>query len=371
MSKPAHVQPKLPTIPTREGPEFESLPDRPAVNVFLEHVKQTGAPHTWAPLTTTKHPKGLAPRLVTRFQIPAKFRGEKELQAPCSICSVTHPKFESGYLVWSSDGRLRIIGHKCAKAYFEGDSFERAVSDLTDTEREANARQLLAEEMPLLGRKLMAAVTLGKRTVGLVGYHERLTVRVTRRAMNAARRSAEGNHLTHNKSTSGKDDKGNIIFARTPVATVRNVEALVVHWVFLRDLEAVIVAAGAHWIVERDEIDERLEAMNRLEVFAAAGAISRLSRIVERTEKLHKSLSAFLTDENLLELSKWGEDLAGNTPFWIRAPGDGRLYAYSGPKPRHLWNRQHYELERAPADAFLPVKINGDTLGDLHSGFRA
>lgn len=57
--------------------------------------------------------KGLEHKIVRTFGVDRKKRPELDC-VPCAICSGSHPKFLEGAVLWSSDGSLRIIGHKCA-----------------------------------------------------------------------------------------------------------------------------------------------------------------------------------------------------------------------------------------------------------------
>jgi hypothetical protein len=57
---------------------------------------------------------GLNHRIIRTFAIDRKKRPDREC-IPCAICSGRHPKYLEGAVLWSSDGTLRIIGHKCAR----------------------------------------------------------------------------------------------------------------------------------------------------------------------------------------------------------------------------------------------------------------
>ena len=53
-------------------------------------------------------------RIVRKFDIDRKKRPDG-LFIPCAMCSGGHPKFLLGSILWSPDGKLRLIGHVCAE----------------------------------------------------------------------------------------------------------------------------------------------------------------------------------------------------------------------------------------------------------------
>lgn len=52
-------------------------------------------------------------KIILTFAIDRKKRAGMEM-IPCAICSNNHPKFLEGAVLWSFDGWLRVIGHRCA-----------------------------------------------------------------------------------------------------------------------------------------------------------------------------------------------------------------------------------------------------------------
>jgi hypothetical protein len=53
-------------------------------------------------------------KIIRTFAIDRKKRPDRTC-IPCAICSGQKPKYLDGAVLWSSDGTLRIIGHRCAK----------------------------------------------------------------------------------------------------------------------------------------------------------------------------------------------------------------------------------------------------------------
>lgn len=51
-------------------------------------------------------------KIIRRFSVDPKKRPDRAL-VPCAICSLDHPKFYEGYILWSPDSYLRLIGHVC------------------------------------------------------------------------------------------------------------------------------------------------------------------------------------------------------------------------------------------------------------------
>lgn len=51
-------------------------------------------------------------KIIRKFDVDPKKRPDGARVA-CAICSLNHPKFYEGYVLWSPDGYLRLIGHVC------------------------------------------------------------------------------------------------------------------------------------------------------------------------------------------------------------------------------------------------------------------
>lgn len=96
---------------------FKLRPDH-LVPDFLEHVAETGKPHTWAHNSHEGPARDGVVVLKLNFSIPKQFVALNG-RAPCPICSPHHPKYETGHLLWSEiTGKLHAVGHCCGHNYF-------------------------------------------------------------------------------------------------------------------------------------------------------------------------------------------------------------------------------------------------------------
>lgn len=327
-----------PTAEYRVGRKFRARPSDAVILEFVQHVWRTGSPQTWRWITTTPHPEGEAPIILKRFEIPARLRHGRDTRAPCSVCSPDAPKFDDGYLVYCADGFIRIIGHDCGHEFF-GDSYDRALIEHREETAEATARALLAERLPELTRTLLKAITVGRRMRALLDFRERAFATITLTAVNAMRRSRIGDQLTVDVETRALDEKGRRIIERLPVATVPGLDGLTPGDGVLGELVRVIPPASQQ-IVPRDELQERLQAMSRQEVFGSARAVRDLDRALEKATQVHANLAQLLLAPSLKELDEWGRHAHSPKPFWIEVVGR-RVFLGKGLKPR-TWDRGAY-----------------------------
>jgi len=349
----AQVHPEL--LVFRVGRRFRGLPNKSVIQDFLQHVWNTGLPHTWKSITTTPHPEGEASKILAGFSIPLRMRNGAETRAPCSICSVAHPKFDHGFLVFCSDGHLRIIGQDCGHDFFEGDSFAEELKEHDELNAEEAARKLLSERMPELARNLVEAVTVARDLRDFLDFRERAFASITQRAVATVRRARIGDQLTVDVEMDAVDGKGRRVLQKQVVATVKGLNALVPPPRVLADLLDGIQDAGRFWIVERDEIPERLKVMTRHEVFAVGKAVRRLETALTRARSVCDDLRVLFSEDGLRGLSGWGRHNQCPTPFWIEVVAGRRVYLNKGLRPR-FWERGVY-LQMPSDAAYQPVEV--------------
>jgi hypothetical protein len=336
-----------PAFELRTGRRFRARPPSATVTAFLQFVWRTGRPHDWPLLTTTPHPTGEAPQILKPFEIPAHLRGGKEFMAPCSICSAEYPKFEHGFLVYCSDGRLRIIGHDCGHQFFEGESYADAMRQYGAETEEGTARNLLADRLPDLARSMLEAMSVARSLVELLSFRERLIASITQRAVAALRRSRIANQLTIEVPAKSTDEKGRLILERQVVSVVGGLDALVPRSGLLADLTVAIGRADSVLVTARDQIQVRLDEMNRHQAFAAAKTVQQFDKALNAARTERDNLCQLLSDEGLRGLSEWGRHSQCPTPFWIEIATGRRVFANKGVKPR-LWDRGHFLQMPAP-----------------------
>lgn len=353
MKARARVYPELEVL--RVGERYKVRPSASVVSDFQEHVRRTGSPHTWRCITTTPHPKGEAPIIVDKVSIPKRMRGGLETRAPCSICSVKSPKFDDGFLVFCSDGYLRIIGHECGHDHFDEDSYGAALREHDDEIAEAAARSMLDERMPDLARTLLEARTIFRDIHAVLDFQERAVAGITKQAVAAMRRSRIGDQLTIDMESAASDERGRKVVEKHVVATAEGLDALSPPTRLLADLTGAIVEAAQVWIVERDEIEPRLAAMTRHEVFATGRAVRRLDSILDGARLVRSNMGILFTSEGLRALSAWGRHGHCPTPFWIEVVGR-RVYLKTGLRPQY-WDRGFFLI--LPDDTLAkPVEVS-------------
>lgn len=335
MTSRTKVYPELEVL--RVGRRFSVRPGASVIQDFQHHVWRTGAPHTWKWITTTPHPTGEAPVIIAKISIPKRLRSGLATRAPCSICSVQWPKFDDGYLVFCSDGHLRIIGHDCGHEHFDEDSYAAALKEHDDEVAEALARTLLTERMPDLGRTLIEARAVFRDIASVLDFQERAVAGITKQAVAAMRRSRVSGQLTVDMESDADDGRGRKVVEKRVVVTATGLDALSPPTRLLGDLNHAIMEAGHIWIVQRDEIDKRLAAMNRHEVTVSAKCIRRLDSILDAARKLRTDMGLLFTVEGLTALSAWGRHSHCPTPFWMEVTGK-RVYLNKGLRPLR-WQR--------------------------------
>jgi hypothetical protein len=335
VKKRAYIYPHLEEL--RVGRRFRVRPNETIIKDFGQHVWRTGSPHTWKWITTTQHPRGEAPIIVAKISIPKRLRNGRETRAPCSICSVRAPKFDEGFLVFCSDGYLRLIGHECGHDHFNEDSYAAALKEHDDEIAEAAARSMLDERLPDLARTLIEARSLFRDILGVLDFQERAVASITKRAVAAMRRSRIGDQLTVDIEADAADERGRKVIEKRVVSTAAGLDALSPPSHLLGELNLAIAEAAQVWIVHRDEIAERLASMTRHEVFAASKAVRRLDSLIETAREVRTNMGNLFNTEGLAALSAWGRHGHCPTPFWIEVVGT-RVYLKVGLRPRD-WQR--------------------------------
>lgn len=138
--------------------EYRTRPSDLVIEAFLDHVRATGEPETFAGICRTPPPKGSRPVFLRRFDVDRKKRADGR-EAPCAICSPFSPKFlHNGYFTWYPDEAvIRAIGPECGDAVFGGSDYAEAKSVFDLAERERLAVEFLEKN---LGKVLGMIVAL-------------------------------------------------------------------------------------------------------------------------------------------------------------------------------------------------------------------
>jgi hypothetical protein len=145
-----------PTVPRSEAaPSAESeapyrfRPTEDDVARFLDHVRRTGQPETFATLCRSTPSALSRPVFLRQFSVERSRRPDGD-EAPCPICSPNDPKYlHDAYLVWYPDeGVIRAIGPECGDSVFGGTAYAEAKGEFEIEERERRATDFIERNLP-------------------------------------------------------------------------------------------------------------------------------------------------------------------------------------------------------------------------------
>ncbi|MFO1242373.1 MAG: hypothetical protein U1E36_04135 [Rickettsiales bacterium] len=107
-------------LPNSNPKKYSKHPTEYEKQLFLDYIEESGTPEFYPDLMWSLPPDTSLENnsLVCKFHVPEEKRPDG-IYIPCALCSDGNPQFLKGYLLWSSDGHLRIIGVDCGKDYFE------------------------------------------------------------------------------------------------------------------------------------------------------------------------------------------------------------------------------------------------------------
>jgi hypothetical protein len=117
------AQARLRRGPFQEPPTFGQLQD------YRRFIRETAEPEQLGVLSWTRPPRSLRHELYHPAISVERARRPEGKMVPCSLCSGGHPKCLTFYLMWSSDGHLRVVGHVCGPKYFGVAAFRQLKAD--------------------------------------------------------------------------------------------------------------------------------------------------------------------------------------------------------------------------------------------------
>ncbi|MEQ9490783.1 MAG: hypothetical protein RIM72_17510 [Alphaproteobacteria bacterium] len=131
-------------------PFYKTFPSAQQLDEIKKTIRETGQPELVPTIVWTKPDKKLEHRLIhPEISVRRKLRPDGDL-VPCSLCSGKKPKCLSFYLLWSSDGHLRVVGNICGPKYF-GESIFRDMRNFAKQEaRKEAAQDYLLDQLPLI-----------------------------------------------------------------------------------------------------------------------------------------------------------------------------------------------------------------------------
>lgn len=308
--------PWYPSPPSSENPQI------------MEAVR-SGRPEEIQGLSWTP-PDFSAPghRIIRTFSIESKQRAGREY-IPCAICSGDHPKFLDGAVIWSPDGYLRLIGHKCAaRPEHFGEAGYRSLRKRREQEELDNvALTWLAANIAALKTLADTVQQLRRCTIHLE-EQQRLLFRDVRdlASILSNRARHHGGTSTVSVKVSGaklmNQASGAIqsLYDDLAIGTMQGCEFLAKpRTLRSRRLEGNL---GALALVPEGEGEQPLYALidegGEQKITIVAGAVFRALQLAAKLAEEYRESNRFFADENLAVLQKWGEDQRNTIQFVIR-----------------------------------------------------
>lgn len=140
-----------------QGPH-KTRPSEAWIEAFLEHVRTTGQPETFAGIDWTFPPAWSPPYILkANIDIERSKRPNGDM-APCAICSPTHSKCLNGlFLVYyEREAIVRVFGPDCGAKIEGGDMFIAEHKAFKLRERMARAEAKLERMLPLMPKLILA-----------------------------------------------------------------------------------------------------------------------------------------------------------------------------------------------------------------------
>lgn len=277
-------------------------------------------------------------KIVRTFAIERKKRTGMEM-IPCAICSNDHPKFLEGAVLWSPDGWLRVIGHRCAaKPEHFGVSGYNALRKAKQQEELDNAAWNWLSSNIEAVRPLIAAVELFRDTAKIIESEQKvffskvkdlaelLAIRVQHHRGNlSVQQELSGARIVAEAAGEGR---------RASQARYEVVDfgAMIGHAFLVRprhkrsrQLESIIealqqVPKGEGERPMLDLIEGGQVAVNRV-----AGVVLRAMQRVLLLAEQCADAQRFTSLENITLLEEWGKDIRNPMKFKVQRFGSGKV----------------------------------------------
>lgn len=317
---------QVPQNSVEAGPElvqnsgkFVRPPTATDIERILKSIRETGRPETVVDLSWNKPSRDLEFQLfLPKIEVDRKLRPDGDL-INCPFCSPEHPKCLSFYLLWSSDGHLRVIGHICGRRFLGAGNFAALHADAKQAlDRYANenyaltilpgfnqiirdAEELLKASCSLQEVKRRFAKrmpTLQKVIMSMAKTHDGLLV-VERRA------SADSNQGA--RTSLGGKQKFDIV----PLGRLTGLGFLKRTWSPEPKARSIVtdllgcVGGRRHQLSEDDILDFVLGATDAELANFRKQAQDAIGRAIELAQQIDETAS-FLSETNLKLLQGWG-----------------------------------------------------------------
>ncbi len=324
------------------GRRFPSPPPKNVVREFQEFTKRTKVPETYPLLAhdpPDKHAVGHV--LVCHVYVPRWQRPNEDF-VPCAACG-ERPKFSHGWLVWSPDGELRLVGSCCGPKYFGASAFRDMERAATDSGLEEINQDLLIAHLTRIP-ELIAQACLLRPAAETYVRQKKLFIRGVPQLASALSKcwrdsagplivSVRRSEVSRTAGPQGyrSAEGGESEFESVTVGTLSGEGFLERDFTCARQLDQLIVHLKAFKVSENSFVteDDALSAVCELDRRQLAMTVSAFRKVLRDGVKLHAKLkhhSQFLSLENLDCLKRWCEHPANVRGFSVAIHRETALF---------------------------------------------
>ena len=145
------------------------------IQSFLEHVRKTAEPETFATIDLSRPPAWSEPYVLTRFSVDRNKRPNKDM-ARCAVCSPENPKcLNDMYLIWyEREGLIRPVGPDCGDSIENGHMYAQARKAYDERLERQRLENFIERNLPKLPAMHAALLELRPAIVEAERLHNKL-----------------------------------------------------------------------------------------------------------------------------------------------------------------------------------------------------
>jgi hypothetical protein len=311
---------------------FPTPPDRAFVQAFLAHLAATDRPEDFPGLDKdSPPPKTGEHRLLCKVDAsgPRRAAGDR---VPCAACSGDHGKGLAGRLLWSSDERVRIVGHICCRRHLGKAVYDAADREMEREQQKAANENFLLENIATLPAWLADLGAFGPLCAEFAKVHAKLhsgaPLLMTRFARafrehgghaTVQRRRVAGEPADHEASPGEPAEHDEVQLALLGGEPMTNPH-FHPHLALAQLLRRLVTLLGGRdGEISDAAISELLDELSGTEekLADAAKAIRTWSRDAEKFVGELAEARRFFARDNLAALQAWGAHAENDDPFVV------------------------------------------------------
>lgn len=298
------------------GGRFPNRPTDFEVTQFKDFMKETGEPEHYPKLAHTPPDRTVeGHEVLWDFHVPREARPNGDY-IPCSACD-DRPKYSHGYLIWSPDGEMRLVGSCCGPKYFGAQRFHRMELDARKRRFERDAQDYLIDHLPKIPALIRSLEGLRRTCDNYRCHSEAVTTRLPSlvKAMQriverdagvyAVARKRDPNLAGSPAGFRGSMGASESEYVMTAFGQIQGFQFL------RRDFNPVAKLDRFIKNLEQLAVDDSLEAVANLDSNEIIRTITLFKRVIRRAIALHAQLQRmpeFFSDRHLQTLQDWGAD---------------------------------------------------------------